>query len=564
MRLEKAAILLLSALMGFVACSDSVSEDVLSRVDENGVQYSPTEMNGQVYFLKTMIPESMRVINVDEKLNPLDSVDAELTLSTYSGSYSFWVPRHDYQQPYAKIVTVFPLDSKSKMEFPQYVRLQEYNDHKELSFANSMITGRVETLVREKGLDFEQAWSQAVSELKKSLNYSLDDVFSTSAEARDMGYNRSQLGGMSLYIYCHHEISDKEFYSTYQDFYKSFAKNGYVDESLIVDAADVWLSTFVSSDMDGRTFFKSNTRDSDVGVKYLSPEFLEHAYGVDLSVSWDEWNRRTDKFVTIENKNSMYDGRTLIYDAAMGGWRLQSLLEDSIGVCMSNKDSVAQNGDAYYRCLKNSATWEKLTVRDTLLDAVYGKCGGYYIKHGFMAYLWDSLFVCECMNSESCAWSDKYFGQSFDEGDSLYANYINAKATQQFGQCTKTTVSERKMDDLFVYCSWDRWRLMDSLDYYLGNCSDSNYTGEHSGKYYACKNFGEYDAYNNKWAEIPAPAYYGDKCFIKQAEDKMTLECKGDYFICDVDNGYYKWRKISKEEIDESVEVGVCSITRGD
>ena len=44
----------------------------------------------------------------------------------------------------------------------------------------------------------------------------------------------------------------------------------------------------------------------------------------------------------------------------------------------------------------------------------------------------------------------------------------------------------------------------------------------------------------------------------------MTLECKGDYFICDVDNGYYKWRKISKEEIDESVEVGVCSITRGD
>ena len=62
MRLEKAAILLLSALMGFVACSDSVSEDVLSRVDENGVQYSPTEMNGQVYFLKTMIPESMRVI----------------------------------------------------------------------------------------------------------------------------------------------------------------------------------------------------------------------------------------------------------------------------------------------------------------------------------------------------------------------------------------------------------------------------------------------------------------------------------------------------------------------
>ena len=564
MRLEKAVFLLLSVMMGLVACSDSVSEDVLSRVDENGVQYSPTEMSGTVSFLKTMIPESMRVINVDEKLNPLDSVDAELTLGYGSEYYSFWVPRHDYQQPYAKIVTVFPLNSKSKMEFPQYVHLQEYNDHKELSFGKSMITGRVETLVREKGLDFEQAWSQAVSELKKSLNYPQDDVFSTPAIAYDVGIVQSQLNGVLPYIYCHHEISDKEFYSAYQDFYKSFAKNGYVDESLIVDAADVWLSTFSSSEVEGRTLFKSITRDNDVGVKYLSPEFLEHAYGVDLSVSWDEWNRRTDKFVTIENKNSMYDGRTLIYDAKVGGWRLQSLLEDSIGVCMSKKDSVVQKDDTYYRCLEGHTAWEELTIRDTLLDAVYGKCGGYYIKHGFMAYLRDSLLVCECVNSENCAWSDKYLGQSFDEGDSLYANYINAKATQQFGQCTKATVSKRKMDDLFVSCSWDRWRLIDSLDYYLGFCSDSNYTGEHLGKYYACKKFGDYDAYNGVWAEIPAPAYYGDKCFIKQAEDKMTLECKGDYFICESDNGYYKWRKISKKEIDKSVEVGVCSSAKDD
>jgi hypothetical protein len=44
----------------------------------------------------------------------------------------------------------------------------------------------------------------------------------------------------------------------------------------------------------------------------------------------------------------------------------------------------------------------------------------------------------------------------------------------------------------------------------------------------------------------------------------MTLECKGDYFICESDNGYYKWRKISKKEIDKSVEVGVCSSAKDD
>ena len=182
MNFVKASLLFL--ILWFAACSiDDGGVSVVARVDEYGIHYSPTYLRGKVDYLNVMKPEKVKIVSLDAKLYPVDSIEVPVEKSKW-GEYYFSVSERDYEQPFVKIVPVFPLGEKAKMEFAQYLRLRDSNTDMVLSLSQAVTSGRIEKLMREDGLDFDEARVQAVKEM--GLAYSVvteyntvwDDVFS--------------------------------------------------------------------------------------------------------------------------------------------------------------------------------------------------------------------------------------------------------------------------------------------------------------------------------------------------------------------------------------------------
>ena len=97
---------LLLVLSFLTSCTVPESE-IIRRYDDEDRAYSPAELTGIFEYMKSMVPEEIRIVALDEQLNPLDSfvVDRE---RNYTTSYDFLTPSRDYEYPFAKIVLVFP------------------------------------------------------------------------------------------------------------------------------------------------------------------------------------------------------------------------------------------------------------------------------------------------------------------------------------------------------------------------------------------------------------------------------------------------------------------------
>ena len=556
------SIFVLLVLFGLMAssCSDCDDGAVLARYDDVGFMYSPTPLSGSVEYISTMTPEKIKVVTVDELLNPIDSFEIAATPELNKTSV-FSVNERDYEYPYVKLVPIFQVSDKFQMEFPQYVRLTENNSQIKLNLYASLASGRIETLVRKDKKSYAAAEKQALSEL---ATYFDDNAIKTNRNFRGWNnvWNGDCLNDLKPYVYCRHEISDSVFNSDVKAFRESFAKDGLIDSSWVVRAADTWLSTFkVVAGKNGKPELKAITRDTSAGIMSFDRSFFEKIYGVSLK-------SEGDTTITIDNKWSSLKGRKFIYDKQKLLWRLSDTLEDTLGICFSTKDSVAKNNGKYYLCAKESVVWKEESRRDTLLNKLYKECrGGNANKAG---YLRDSLFVCIC-EKEKCAWTDKYVDSVFAQGDSLYSSYILAMAFEKFGPCEANLKGKvEKLKDKFVWCSGENryWNLIDSLQYYLGFCSADNYKGEHNGVYYACDNFEEYGVFWKRWTEIPAPVYYGDTCSDERRAKKYVAKYGDDYFLCvnDVfidknDNVMIRniWRELEESErIPPVINMDAC------
>lgn len=458
--MKKAAFALLFALLSIVACSSvDGGDEVIARYDKDGYQYSPAYMRGTVHYLKNMKPEKVKIVRLDEKLYPIDSIEVPVE-KNYNGEYAFKVDDRDYEHPFVKIAPVFPLGKNAKMEFAQYVRLRDSNIEIELNLPEAVMSGRIETLMRELGLEFDSAMTRTMIEMQfaytlvTNFNTVWNSIFSNRFYVYEYAGNEANLNGLLMYIYCRHEISDSVFYSTFKEYRESFAKSGLADSSLMAKSADAWLSTFVAyDDDDGNTQYRSLSRDSVVNIGQFDKNFFKHAYGV--SFEFSGFGTYKDVFFELKNKYSSFNGRTFVYDRGLGFWRMQTLLEDSVGVCLYSKDSAAVNSGAYYRCRSGSAVWNVESNRDTILNKMYGNCKGHYISNGELGYLSDSLFVCECDSLSRCDWTDKYVDSTFNKDDSLYASVLNARAVQLFGKCSEKLDGEvRQIDSVFVSCTW--------------------------------------------------------------------------------------------------------------
>ena len=150
--MRKSVLGLVLTLLWLVACSDNGSSgEVVLRVDEYGNAFSPTELRGSVEYLHSMKPEAMRVIMLDDKLNPIDSVEVSVE-KTSEGK--FYANSRDYEYPYIKIVTVFPAENKKTMEFAQYVRLSKDNTKLKRNIYAALAADRIEYLVKKKKKSF--------------------------------------------------------------------------------------------------------------------------------------------------------------------------------------------------------------------------------------------------------------------------------------------------------------------------------------------------------------------------------------------------------------------------
>lgn len=537
---------LLLTLLGLSACSTE-PDDVIGHLDGDGNRYSPTTLGGTVEYLHYLEPEKVMIVPVDEKLKALDSFEVS---NHYINLlyYNFTVKSRDYEQPFVKVVTVFPLSKKKKMELYHYVRLTSANDDIKIVFYRALVAGRIETLVRKEHYTFDEAEEKAYAELGQIVNVNLDVLYKSNFKTfKDVyGYDVDKWRSvLAPYVLCRHEVSDSVFYSDYKEFRDAFAKKGTVDASMLVRAADAWLSTFeVRQDNENTYLFHSVSRDSSEDLKFMDTTFFEKAYGLNCS-----WSR--DSVVKIENKKSAFYGRSFVKDEYYNSltryteyrWRLQTLFEDTVGTCLKNRESEVQYKGDYYLCRYNSHQWKKETNVDTLLRFKYGGCGK--SKQGSSAYIGDSSFVCYCDNNGKCGWK---VVEALSQGDSAYAEKLDVLATKKFGKCKEVLHfggEVKKMDSLFVQCSNYKWVEIDSLSYYMGVCPGENFGKIEkipSGDYYECG----YDG----WEYITIPEVKKDPCDWKT--DSTYKNYDGKYFYC-VDG---QWKKVAEEEVIKPVLKG--------
>jgi hypothetical protein len=565
---RKLLVAMTLALLWLAACSDDESSgEVVRRIDSEGVSFSPEAFEGSIEYLPTMKAEKVRIVRLKYDLSPIDSF--EVPVNTRDGDV-FKVDSNEYESPYIKLVTVFPAQDDKKMEFAQYARLTDKLGKWRMNLYTAVASDRIKALMQKKKIEFEEARDSAFEELGEIFGQKIKGVDSRGYYGVD---SYDCLNDMTPYVYFRHEISDSLFYSDFKKFREEFAEKGTVDSSWIITAADTWLGTFEILQDSADYLFKSISRDSDNFLNWIDEKFFSRAYGITL-----QWGT-VDTLVQNTHKASAFYGRSFItsYHVKSGSWRsrwrLKSVLEDSLGACqyqMSyNPTKSIQRNDTIYVCRADSHIWEVITERDSLFNHQYGQCRKSYTE-GKALYVHDSLFICECESADKCTWSDKYVKRVFLKSDTMYARVLDAKASSLYGRCTEEGQME-KVDVRFVECSVGTWKEIDSLHYYLGNCSYDNKKGVHLGVYYGC--ISEDDPWGHYWNEITPPDYYDSTCI--GSKDHKVLKFDDEYYICETDicrgsDGFsasdcYEngtWRKLKDEElIPPVVDLEWCTKT---
>ena len=585
MKFQKASALLVFFILSLMACSGFDDEDeVLSRYNENGEIYSPTEMKGFVYYMPSMKAASIRIVNVNESLTPIDSFEVPVdSLERYS--IGFKVGMRDYEYPYVKLVTVFPLGKNGKMEFSQYADLSKYNYGYHLQIYGALISGRVEVLVRKENYSLNNAKAKAYEELEKALGMDLEQPESRQFRESDV-YSGGGMFDLRPYVLCRHEISDSLFYSDFKELRDEFAKNGTISASKKVRAADAWLSTFKVLPNDPQNeIFKSETRDTSASLKLIDTAFFNWAYA--LNCSW-----KNDDSIKISNEHSQYDGRMFVYErlnyGGKGIWRLSSTIEGEFGTCRYGKFGYSEIDGVAYLCKDESFIWEKESNIDSAMDFKYSQCAGRnYGAYGKIGTLGEQMYVCNCTKDNVCGWEEVKKDFKWTELD---VPTVNVLATFRYGECKNNSGEKRLMDSTLVLCYGDKWIKVDSVTYNLGVCyvTDRDKYGKMpNGDYYKCKasesewkpttaieangvwcddgRKGSYRKFDdkyyfcnqNEWREVPEdsvfkPVVMGDSCDYDHAwEMKMYF---GEYFICRgrgvIGGTVYNWQRADSVETE--------------
>ena len=158
-------------------------------------------------------------------------------------------------------------------------------------------------------------------------------------------------------------------------------------------------------------------------------------------------------------------------------------------------------------------------------------------SYGFVGSFNDSLYVCSCKSDEACGWSKVKEDYETTEIDSLS---VNVMASIRFGVCRDHYNEKQMLDSIMLRCDGNKWRMVDSLSYYMGICDNNSnitdYAKMPNGDYYKCRTFG-----GKEWERCTPLEANGVPC---NSDNRNTYkEYEGRNYYCSNE----KWTEVTEE-----------------
>lgn len=550
-------LLLLSFLL-LVACGDngSSSEEVI--VSESGEVSLPAE--GAVAYIWDMKPIDVLVVILGDDFEPLDTLRVipgkdrltyQCTYSQYTSScsiadvnYGFKTSKLLLRCPYLQVISRFPMEGSGKlMEFSQYMKLGT-DVGKFQTLSGALAFDRVNQLMKNEGMNFEDAYLQAYVELatawkmsnpKFEVNYSNQDALNFP------------------FFFCRHFVSDSVFYSDFLELREQFGKTGTFDSTVTLRVADDLLRSYSYSSNGG---YADRSRDGSYIFDGFS--FITGSLGMKLNKP-GSYQHTELPVEEVTDKKSAFYGTRFVYnnDCAVSSefshWRKVMPLEDTLGICFrSGVDTVKIYRDVHYICSRETMTWEVAKDFEIVKAYLFGACNIYVPYNRFR--MWnDTLYSCTEVRWGEYDWT-KFEVDPDTLSASMLQNVVEARALWELGICdsARTDSIYRLKDSALVLCHSKTWHLTTETRNELGNCSSKNMHEKHiyDGKYWSC----EPDGFDDVWKEISGAQYYAGDCY-SVIRDTVVL-ADSIYYVCKAScpkNSYCSfgnWERIPDEQLN--------------
>lgn len=520
---------------GFVGCADDDEGVVISRVTEDGEEYSPKEVWIHLANISGMDLRDMKVVRLDFDLEAVDTVDFVL-VDKYYDYYKYRtgsaenIDKMEFYSPYIKVIADYVgSDSSSGMPFEYYVDITADKD---------------ETLDAPKALVFNR-----VENLVKKQNYSLKEALSSAYSFADSLFDRYNVM-KDLRRVCRSDVYDSTFFENFKELRDVLTENNSLPVEIAVEVADWILSKQAP-------FGGNQVAGSLEGT---DKKIVECILGIDSC-----GNGNDGKLDTIKTSGSKYEGTVLVcesqtknYTSKLNFWRPQKELEKKIGkICTYENLEEVTFERVRYRCNRFSSDWEALddTVRtsalmaDAKVSAVYGKCGE-DLKIDILRYYGDKLYICRESDGKSLWDSDSnYINSVFPKEDKSLADYSfveaynDARVALEFGNCTEEREGEKNVYGTSFYsCKNLLWTYNYPISYDIYFCNSSD-----NGRKKEINLGGNRYAYvicdGNDWSKISVHDYYGDVC--NQDSIYRVVKHNDSYYRC---NGE-EYEELSPEEV---------------
>ncbi len=509
----------------FVACSDDESvERVVGSFTEDGKQFSPKAFYGVVEYAGSMVPGDARLVMLDYDLNALDSVE----IAGFSKSqnyykydtYEFSTGELEFPSPHVKLVIEFPIEgSRKKMEISQYVNMGdvEYWKKSTQNLVGALIFERVTKLVQDSGLDYNNAKILAQMEFAKTLG-----IENWNYEETPLQTHKNLLWP---YFYCRHFVSDSVFYSDFLELRRILGRGDSLDSSVYIRMADDMLRRLETVPHEKTNFVRMNARDTGFFKVVNYKQIWKKAYGFDFEA---KVNRGT--VYTVDVEDSELCGRRFVaedvyrsWSSPATVWRPVSALEDTLGLCLNDLDTLVKRDGLYYKCPRESSVWEIVEDQSEVTNRLYEVCD--LQKWGKVRLVDGDYLMCVCPRSDSCAWKADYTEGDVPSGVNVAEAKWIADIVAEYGECENSLWYgglKFQRDSVYLGCRNKTWKKISYEDFYLPDWSregvgDTARTPD--GRYFVMKSDG--------WAEVLPPEFFKDSCFAANVVYRDSA-----YYIC--------------------------------
>ena len=279
--------------MGLVACDNYYHTSDFKNLDEDfGKETADTvtvdtvrrtfEIEGEFALASTLIPETLEIFAVDDSLNEVSSVFAKIQRSRTD--FSIWAKSQMYPSNVAlfKFTCAFSASSgpvdEMKMEFVSYLRVHA-GEKVTLNIIDALLSGRIESLVKDDRYSFGEAENIAAREVNRLLEVENNNRYGVENYPEE----KESLEKL-IYLYGRHYLKDSAFYGAFTKLRNVVGSDKrWRDLFSPVEIADSLVGHYKVDDFDykGSTYpYLLKDPDFDTEVHQKTFRIMESAYGM--------------------------------------------------------------------------------------------------------------------------------------------------------------------------------------------------------------------------------------------------------------------------------------------